>query len=134
MKNSVIAFLLARICVGMSMFGHGAIRLPEIQEFSAKMVENFQSSPLPDFMVLPFGYIIPIAELIIGILLLIGLFTKQALIGGAVLMALLIFGSSMRNEFGPISSQLIHAAFFIVPLLFVEKYNGYAIDSKLNNR
>ena len=126
-----LSFLLARLSVGISMFGHGLVRLPKLHTFSNGMVSEFEKSILPQILVTPFSYMLPIAELLVGIFLLIGLFTKQTLVAGAIVMIALIFGSSMIEEWGGIPSQLIHSAFFIVLLSFEKSYNSFAVDSIL---
>jgi thiosulfate dehydrogenase [quinone] large subunit len=123
-----LSFLLARLAVGMSMFGHGLVRLPKLHGFSNWMVGQFEKSMLPEIIVTPFSYILPIAELLVGIFLLIGLFTRQALVAGSLVMITLIFGSSMIEEWGAIPSQLIHAAFFSILLIFEKSYNSFAVD------
>jgi len=125
------SFLLARLAVGMSMFGHGLVRIPKLNGFSTWMTAQFQKSMLPEMVVKPFSYALPIAELIVGILLLLGLFTRQALIAGSLVMISLIFGSSMIEEWGSIPSQLIHAAFFSVLLAFANSHNTFAVDNTL---
>jgi thiosulfate dehydrogenase [quinone] large subunit len=123
-----LSFLLARLAVGMSMFGHGLVRLPKLHGFSSWMVGQFEKSMLPEIIVTPFSYILPIAELLVGISLLIGLFTRPALVAGSLVMTALIFGSSMIEEWGSIPSQLIHAAFFSILLIFEKSYNVFAVD------
>lgn len=123
------AFLLARLAVGMSMFGHGLVRIPKLSGFSHGMVLQFQKSMLPDVIVTPFSYILPIAEFVIGLLLLLGLFTRQSLIAGSLIMICLIFGTSTIEEWGSIPSQLFHAAYFSILLCFVTSYNSFALDS-----
>jgi len=127
-SSQQISFLLARLAVGISMFGHGLVRLPKLQSFSHWMVGQFEKSMLPEIIVTPFSYILPIAELLVGIFLLIGLFTRQALVAGSLVMIALIFGSSMIEEWGAIPSQLIHAAFFSILLIFEKSYNSFAVD------
>jgi thiosulfate dehydrogenase [quinone] large subunit len=127
------AFFLARLSAGMSMFGHGLIRLPKLAGFSNWMTGKFENSILPKVLVLPFSYALPIAEFIVGILLLLGLFTRYALIAGSLIMTGLIFGSSMIEDWSAIPSQLIHAAYFSILLCFVNQYNFLAIDDKLKN-
>ena len=127
-SSQQLSFLLARLAVGMSMFGHGLVRLPKLQGFSHWMVGQFEKSMLPEIIVTPFSYILPIAELLVGIFLLIGLFTRQALVAGSLVMIALIFGSSMIEEWGAIPSQLIHAAFFSILLIFEKSYNSFAVD------
>ncbi|SEW02219.1 DoxX family membrane protein [Chitinophaga arvensicola] len=127
MENNAIVFLLLRLAVAASMFGHGLVRLPKLNGFSAWMVKSFEKSMLPDLMVVPFSYALPIAEFVIGLLLLLGLFTRVSLIGGGVVMVLLIFGSAMIENWDPIPSQLIHAAFFGLLLVFIQ-YNTLSVD------
>ena len=128
------SLLLARLAAGMSMFGHGLVRMPKLAGFSNWMMGQFQKSMLPDFIVEPFSYVLPIAELLVGVFLLLGLFTKQSLIAGSLVMISLIFGSSMIEEWGAIPSQLIHAAFFCVLLIFVDSYNSFAVDKFLSKK
>lgn len=130
MQSYGISFLLLRLAVGMSMFGHGLVRLPKLSEFSAGMVADFQESMIPEILVLPMTYVIPIAELIIGILLLLGLFTRLVLIAGGVLMIVLIFGVSMVENWGALPSQMIHSLFFagLIPFL---SHNVYSLDYRL---
>lgn len=127
MENNAIVFFLLRLSVAASMFGHGLVRLPKLNGFSAWMVKSFEKSILPDLLVVPFSYVLPIAEFIIGLLLLLGLFTRVSLIGGAVVMVVLIFGTAMIENWDAIPSQLIHAAFFAGLLAFIQ-YNTIAVD------
>ena len=103
-----LPYLLLRLLLGMSFFGHGLVRLPKLEKFSAWMVQSFEKSILSPALVTPFSYILPFAELITGLLLLIGLFTRGALVAGAGIMLILIFGTSMIEDWGAIPSQLIH--------------------------
>ncbi len=129
-----IAFLLARITIATSFLGHGFIRLPKLQDFSNWMTGRFSASILPEAVVLPFSYILPFAEFVIGILLLAGLFTRGSLIAGTLLMIVLIFGSSVLEDWAAIPSQLIHAAFCIVLLVYVKEFNIYSLDKKFNRQ
>ena len=128
MKNKKLAYFLLRIIVGMSMFGHGLVRLPKIAAFSAGMAEKFQDSMIPIFMVEPFDYLLTIAEFIIGILLLLGFLTRQSLVAGSIVMIVLVFGSSAVENWPVINSQLWHAAIFAF-LLWNLDYNSWAIDT-----
>ncbi|MBC9933855.1 DoxX family membrane protein [Chitinophaga qingshengii] len=127
MENNTIAFALLRMAVAASMFGHGLVRLPKLSGFSQWMVTSFEKSMLPRTLVLPFSYVLPIAEFAIGLLLILGLFTRPALIAGGIVMMMLIFGTTLIEDWHSLGSQLIHAAFFGVLLAFIQ-YNGYALD------
>lgn len=130
MINHSLTFVLLRLAVGMSMFGHGFVRVLKLPKFSAWMVEKFAGSMVPEILVTPFSYALPIIELVIGVLLLIGLFTRLSLIVGGLTMVALIFGSSMLEDWGAIPSQMIHTFFFAVLLSYLN-YNAYSIDEAL---
>jgi thiosulfate dehydrogenase [quinone] large subunit len=78
-------------------------------------------------LVIPFSYALPVAEFVIGALLLLGLFTRVSLIAGGVVMLLLIFGTTLIENWEALPSQLIHALFFAVLLAFIQ-YNTLAVD------
>ena len=122
------SFLLLRLAIAISMFGHGLVRLPKLASFSNWMVGSFENSMLPKIIVTPFSYILPIAEFAIGLFLLVGIFTKPSLVVGAVVMLILLFGTSMIENWEAIPSQLIHIAFFALLLHFAD-YNSWAIDT-----
>ncbi len=123
-------YLLLRCAIAASMLGHGLVRLPKLNGFSAWMVQSFEKSMLPHALVLPFSYVLPIAEFIIGILLIVGLGTRIALIGGSVVMASLILGSTLIESWDYITGQLVHAAFFAVLLQYISS-NSYSLDNLL---
>ncbi|NJO01791.1 MAG: DoxX family membrane protein [Bacteroidia bacterium] len=127
MKNYPLSYLLLRLGIGTSMLGHGLARFPKLSTFSQGIVEQFAQTWLPEVLVLAFSYILPFAEFSMGLLLLLGLFTHPAAVAGGVVMILLIFGSCLIEQWGPLPSQMIHLLFFIGLLLFIE-YNRYSLD------
>ncbi|RAJ76522.1 thiosulfate dehydrogenase [quinone] large subunit [Chitinophaga dinghuensis] len=124
-------YLLLRFAIAASMLGHGLVRLPKLNGFSAWMVQSFEKSMLPHALVLPFSYVLPIAEFIIGLLLLVGLGTRIALIAGGIVMATLIFGSALIESWDYITGQLVHAAFFAILLQYINS-NSYSLDKVFN--
>lgn len=125
-----VAYLLLRLAIGVSLFGHGLVRMPKLDGFSRWMVTSFKDSMLPEFVVLPFSYILPFLELITGCLIIVGLFTRQALVAAAVVMIVLILGSTLIESWEAVSVQLVHVA-FLAGLLHFSKANAYSIDSFL---
>jgi len=121
-------YLLLRLAVGASMFGHGLVRLPKLHTFSNWMVGSFEKSLLPKVLVVPFSYALPIAEFFIGLLVIMGLFTQQSLTAGGFVMIILIFGTAMIENWEALPSQLIHIAFFALLLQFVAS-NSMALDN-----
>lgn len=134
MGSNTLAFLVARLAIGMSFFGHGAIRLPKLQQFSDGMVKEFADSPLPSILVLPFSYALPFLELVVGVLLIIGLFTKYAALATGLILVSLIFGSGMIENWGAVATQLTHTAFIVYLLSFVDTANRFSVDHYLANK
>ena len=128
MTPSTKAFLLLRLGIGTSSFGHGLVRLPKLDKFSQGMITEFQHAMLPEPLVTAFAYALPFAELIVGLLLLLGLFTRHALVAGAIVMILLIFGTTAIEQWNNLNSQLIHLLFLAGLLPFVDEYNTWALD------
>lgn len=121
------AFLLLRLAIGASMFGHGLVRLPKLNGFSHWMVGLYEKSMLPSALVTPFSYTLPILEFLIGLCLLTGLFTRVSLIAGGLVMIVLILGTTLIENWDALGSQLIHAAFFAMLLHFIDS-NSWALD------
>jgi len=121
------AYLMLRLAIGLSMFGHGLVRLPKLQTFSDGMLKEFSNSMLPQALVLPFSYVLPMVEFSVGLLLLLGLFTRMASLVGAITMLFLIWGTCLIENFGALPSQFIHVFFFAVLLHFANS-NSLAID------
>src|SRR5690606_29479606 len=115
-KQSTIEFFL-RLPIAMSFLGHGLVRLPKIQTFAAGMAEQFASTPLPHSLVLGFGYLLVCVEFLIGIWLLIGRELNYALIAGLITMTVLIFGSSLIENWNAVSVQLIHSIYLAALLV-----------------
>lgn len=130
MNNSSLAYVLLRISMGINMLGHGLVRIPKLNAFADGMTKGFEKSWLPPSMVHLFGTVLPFLELLIGILLIIGLKTKLALIAGAVLVIVLLFGSSTVENWDGMGTQMIYALFFYFLLHKLEN-NKYSVDNKL---
>lgn len=128
-----VSFLLLRLGIGLSFFGHGLVRMPKLDKFASWMQSLYADSLLPVAWVQPFSFALPFIELGIGILLIVGLFTRASLIAGGVTMLMLIFGSTMIESWDALPSQLIHLAYFAVLIQPATLYNAYSIDN-LRNR
>ena len=124
------AYLLSRLAISLSFFGHGLVRLPKLQGFCNWMMGQFSKSLLPDFSVLPFSYALPILEFAAGLLIVVGLFTKQGLLLAGIISLALIFGTTMIENWEALPSQLIHVAFLSL-LLANLPLNRYAVDKLL---
>jgi thiosulfate dehydrogenase [quinone] large subunit len=132
-KTQEIAYVLARLPIGMSMFGHGFIRLTKLRTFSEGMVKEFAPSLLPSWTVIPFSNILPFAEFLCGLLLLIGLFTRFASILGIILMIILIFGSSVIEQWNNAFTQIFYGGYFCI-LYRYANYNHFALDNAISKK
>lgn len=121
------AYLFVRLALGLSLFGHGLVRLPKLGAFSTWMVGVFEKSMLPAVLVAPFSYALPIAEFLAGALVLLGLFTKQGLQLAGLICLALIFGTTLIENWEALPSQMIHIA-FVAFLLANIKDNSFSLD------
>ncbi|MDF1816768.1 MAG: DoxX family membrane protein [Verrucomicrobiales bacterium] len=106
-SNKQLAFVLARLALGANLFFHGVVRLPKLQGFVGGMEATFQDSMIPSFLVTPMAWLIPIVEFVLGLLLLLGIATRYALVGVVLLMILLITGCCLVENWAALNSQMI---------------------------
>jgi thiosulfate dehydrogenase [quinone] large subunit len=132
MENKQLAFLLGRITLGINFAAHGFIRLPKIGSFSEGMVTKFQDSVIGiDSLISVFAHGLVFAELLVGIALLIGFKTRASLIVTSVIMMMLIFGSSMLEDWTLVGSQMIYVI-FIYLLIYGYTETKYSFDNILS--
>ena len=122
-----LAYLILRLTMGVNMFTHGVARLLDLEKFNMWMIGQFSDTILPEFLVSLSSYMIPFAELIIGVLLILGLFTSRALLLGALLITILVFGSGLQENWNVMSSQMIYAIFFFI-LSYLIELNRFSLD------
>ena len=123
-----LAYLILRLTMGVNMFTHGVARLLDLEKFNTWMIGQFSNTILPEFLVSLSSYMIPFAELIIGVLLILGLFTSRALLLGALLITILVFGSGLQENWNVMSSQMIYAVFFFI-LSYMIELNKFSLDN-----
>ena len=122
MKDFKTAFFFLRLPIAISLLGHGLVRIPKLHTFSEWMVTTMEKSMIPKLIIVPFGYVLPIAEAILGILLLINFKTKYTLYSALVLMSILIFGSCSIENWSAIEAQLLHSFYLFGLFWFYEKF------------
>ena len=122
MKDFKTTYFFLRLPVALSIFGHGLVRLPKLQAFTDGMVKSMEKSAIPESLLTPFGYLIPIAEFLIGLALLIGYQTKYTIYAGLALMGLLVLGSASVENWSAIEAQLVHSIYLGGLLWYWEKY------------
>ena len=109
---------------------HGVSRLlAGVGNFVGGMTKMFQNTVLPTSVVVPFGYALPWLEAGIGLLILIGFRTREALVSGALLMVALTFGTALRQDWDVAAIQLFYSAVYAV-LIAALRYNELSVDGK----
>lgn len=131
MTHHTMAYALARLPLGVSFLGHGLVRLPKLVTFAEGMANTFDGSWLPDNLVFTFGLILPVLELLLGILLVIGPWMRQVCMAGVFFMCVLIAGSSILENWEAVAIQLFYGLYFSVLFLFA-RYSGYSFETKSN--
>ena len=127
MKDFKTTFFFLRLPIAVSLLGHGLVRLPKLPAFTDWLVTTMEKSVIPEFLIVPFGYVLPIAEFLIGLSLLIGFQVKYSLFAGLALMSILIFGSSSIENWSAIESQLLHSFYLVGLVWFWQKYKPETI-------
>ena len=132
-RDLVAAYTLLRIVVGINYFNHGATRIFNIPDFMNSMVETMQDSWIPEILVRINAALVPPVELIVGALIIVGLFTRGALIACFILMAVLMYGITIIQNWDGASSQLIYNIVLFI-LLAGLGFNRISVDSWLKSR
>jgi thiosulfate dehydrogenase [quinone] large subunit len=128
--HKALAYGTFRLALGIVELMHCLVRLPTLTGFAANMTKQFQGTILPGWFVYGFGSVLPFLEGLIGLALILGLFTPWALVAASLLMSILIFGTSLRSDWAIVGLQMTYVlAFFIA--LFLHEHNRYSVDHLL---
>lgn len=122
MEDFKTAFFFLKLPIAISLLGHGLVRIPKLYSFSEWMVTTMEKSMIPKLVIVPFSYVLPIAEAILGILFLINFKTKYILYSALVLMSILIFGNCSIENWSAIEAQLLHSFYLFGLFWFYEKF------------
>jgi thiosulfate dehydrogenase [quinone] large subunit len=130
MSNQVLAYTMFRLFMGLNMFMHGAVRLgPNYETFIIWTQGVFAESWLPMWLVTLEARLIPGVEIAIGVLLFLGFKTRPALILAIVLMATLVFGMNVVQNWELVNRHVIYVIAFYL-LLHNMEFNQKSIDAR----
>ena len=132
-SDQSIAYTIFRITFGVNIGFRGIVRIANgLDNFAGGLVKQFAVTSFPLGAVDSFGHVVPFVETIIGILLILGLWTRGALIVGGLMMTALTFGTMFLQNFDLAWLQLTYAiAFFI--LLALRSWNLISLDTRLQS-
>jgi thiosulfate dehydrogenase [quinone] large subunit len=120
------AYVLLRLLTGLDFFGHGFARIftgTHLSGFAQGMVKSMAATPLPPALTLATGYVVPCVELLIGLLLIAGLATRAALTLAMLLMLVLMFGVTLKQDWATAGSQLLYGLVLFVLLFARERHD-----------
>ena len=132
-RDLITAYTLLRIVTGINYFNHGATRIFNLPGFIDAMVKTMQDSWIPESLIRINAALVPPVELAIGLLMIIGLLTRQALVICFVLMAILMYGITIIQNWDTASSQLIYNIVLFI-LLAGLNFNQVSVDAWLKYR
>jgi thiosulfate dehydrogenase [quinone] large subunit len=120
------AYLLLRLLTGLDLLMHGLVRIAtgtHLAGFAHGMVTSMAATPLPPALTLATGYTVPCVELLTGTLLLAGLFTRAALTLAFLLMFVLMFGVTLKQDWSTAGLQLTYGLVLFVLLYLHDTHN-----------
>src|SRR6266446_10715832 len=103
-REAAYALLRATLGVVLLFFGIGKF-MAGLSNFVGGMNQHF-AGKLPAIMVMPFAYILPFGEVISGLLIVLGLFTRAGLVISGLLLIGLTFGTVMLGEAPTVAHNL----------------------------
>lgn len=122
-----VAYTLLRVTVGVMFLFYGVGKfLGGVGNFAGGMAQHF-AGKLPPALVLPFGYALPFAEVTLGTLILLGLFSPFALTLSGLLLVALTFGTVMLGDAPTVAHNVQYALVNFVLLYFAD-HDSYSLD------
>jgi|SRR5665213_948697 len=130
-----LAYAVFRLTLGINILVHGAGRIfgPGADAFASTTAVEFSKTALPAGMVHAFLIVVPFAELVLGTLTTLGLFTRWALTLGGLLITALVFGTAMRSDWNTVGLQMMYAITYYF-LTIHRSSNRFSLDALLARR
>jgi len=133
-SDQSLAYALLRLTFGVNLFMRGIMRIyMGTGVFAQGMLKQFENMPMPAAIIQPFALTLPWVESAIGLMLILGLGTRLALVAGSLMMAALTFGTMVRQDFQTAFLQLAYVLMFFI-LLALRSWNAISVDAALHVR
>jgi len=131
-SNTAIAYAILRLSFGANILLHGLSRvLNGRAAFLAYLTKYFEHAHLISPGMLPaFGAVLPWVETTLGLLLMLGLFSRFTLIVGALVMTILVIGTNLAQDWLVAGLQLPYCFIYYYLLIHLEQ-NSISVDSML---
>lgn len=97
--NNQKASLLLRLFLGVLFLSAALGKFQAgVAPFADGIIKGFEQTILPKVLLAPYAYALPYVELLIGITLILGIFTDVMLMVSAVTLLSLFFGMMLKGE------------------------------------
>ena len=128
----VIAYTILRLSFGANILLHGLSRILNGRPaFLAYLTHYFEHSHLiPPGMLPLFGAVLPWVETTLGLLLMLGLFSRFTLIVGALVLTGLVIGTNLAQDWLVSGLQLPYCFIYYYLLIHLEQ-NRISLDAWL---
>jgi len=131
-SNIVIAYAILRLSFGANILLHGLSRVLNGQPaFLAYLNHYFEHAHLIPAGMLPvFAVVLPWVETALGLLLMLGLFSRFTLIAGALVMTGLVIGTNLAQDWLVSGLQLPYCFIYYYLLIHLEQ-NAISLDAMM---
>ena len=129
-SDIVIAYTILRLSFGANILLHGLSRILNGRPaFLAYLTHYFEHAHLIAPGMLPvFGAVLPWVETALGLLLMLGLFSRFTLIVGALVLTVLVIGTNLAQDWLVSGLQLPYCFIYYYLLIHLEQ-NRYSLDA-----
>jgi len=133
-SDASVAYAILRVTLGVNIGLRGIVRIAHgPAAFAQGIVKQMEPTILPPSLVYAFAASLIWVEATVGILLILGLQTRLALIVGGLMMTLLTFGTMQIENFQNAWLQLTYAFIFFA-VLALRSWNLISLDALLQKR
>jgi len=130
-SDASVAYAILRLTLGVNIGLRGIVRIAHgPAAFAQGIVKQMEATILPPSVVYAFAASLIWVEAAVGILLILGLQTRLALIVGGLMLTLLTFGTMQIENFQNAWLQLTYALVFFV-VLALRSWNLISVDALL---
>jgi len=129
-SDIVIAYTILRLSFGANILLHGLSRvLNGRAAFLAYLTHYFEHAHLIPAGMLPiFGAVLPWVETTLGLLLMLGLFSRFTMIVGALVLTVLVIGTNLAQDWLVAGLQLPYCFIYYYLLIHLEQ-NRMSLDA-----
>lgn len=128
-KDEAAGFML-RVSIGILFTFAGIFKLFKYAE-NVKMLQDAGAKTfIPDFLMNIYAHVLPFAEAVIGLMLLLGLFTNLGFILVGLLLISLFFGSLTLGDYATASNNAIYILIAMAGFRWIGS-NPWSLDNML---